>query len=566
MRLTIVAIVSAIHVPFGVTFSPCGRVTVHRLLSGRPLTATVEKDSTLEEIRSPKSSPFDNFDYKAHWYPVIWAHELRLKEPTKVTVFDVDYVVAKLGDNEVVALEDKCPHKAAALSQGRITASGKFQCAYHGWSFDGTNGECVEIPQIVKPDGTMPAVVPSKSCAKAVPAQVHQNMVWLFPGGGLEEALVAPPPPTVKEVDDLGFGMTTAMRDMPVDWPIIISNICDPDHGLFAHQAKPFDMYSASKDYPLQVSETFPYDGQGWNLACQVDAAEKLLEVDREFRGAIEKKKKVAAKEPPLATTFLQMPTHVEMKRIDKATNTTSFVSGFYICPTGVGRTRFMSAGFSKKPPKNWLTKMFLDNFLDQDTYLLATQQQYILQQEAKDIRRLLQEDKMSMDDLVRTKMTTRRDMFCLSSPTEKAGSKIEQFWDATLLRVPNRVEKLLKLDDAGTFSQTPSREYVLDRKSQHLDITPSAQNVVRNCDTIVKRSKVFAAVLVGAKLLGMYWAKAQILNTILKPSTLVVAGGLAALVSWVATKIKAEYFFKYTDELRRKDMSKIPKLVWADK
>lgn len=520
----------------------------------------------MEEIRSPKSSPFDNFDYKAHWYPVIWAHELRLKEPTKVTVFDVDYVVAKLGDNEVVALEDKCPHKAAALSQGRITASGKFQCAYHGWSFDGTNGECVEIPQIVKPDGTMPAVVPSKSCAKAVPAQVHQNMVWLFPGGGLEEALVAPPPPTVKEVDDLGFGMTTAMRDMPVDWPIIISNICDPDHGLFAHQAKPFDMYSASKDYPLQVSETFPYDGQGWNLACQVDAAEKLLEVDREFRGAIEKKKKVAAKEPPLATTFLQMPTHVEMKRIDKATNTTSFVSGFYICPTGVGRTRFMSAGFSKKPPKNWLTKMFLDNFLDQDTYLLATQQQYILQQEAKDIRRLLQEDKMSMDDLVRTKMTTRRDMFCLSSPTEKAGSKIEQFWDATLLRVPNRVEKLLKLDDAGTFSQTPSREYVLDRKSQHLDITPSAQNVVRNCDTIVKRSKVFAAVLVGAKLLGMYWAKAQILNTILKPSTLVVAGGLAALVSWVATKIKAEYFFKYTDELRRKDMSKIPKLVWADK
>jgi hypothetical protein len=359
--------------------------------------------------------------------------------------------------------------------------------------------------------------------------------------------------------------MTTAMRDMPVDWPIVISNICDPDHGLFAHQAKPFDMYSASKDYPLRVSESFPHDGKGWTLGTQVDAAEKLLEVDRQFRGVDEKKKKVA-KEPPLATTSLQMPTHVQMKRVDKATNTTSFVSGFYICPTGVGRSRFMSAGFSKKPPKNWLTKMFLDNFLDQDTYLLATQQQYILQQEAKDIRKMLQDGKLTTDDLATKRMTTRRDMFCFSSPTEKAGSKIEQFWDATLLRVPNRVEKLLTLDDAGAFLQTPSREFVLDRKAQHLDITPSAQDVVRNCDTIVKRSKLFAAVLVGAKILGMYYAKARILNTILKPWALVAAGGLATLVSFVATKIKAEYFFKYDDSLRRKDMSKIPKVVWADK
>lgn len=535
------------------------------------LAVTVEEDilfSDEAETRlSPTqlSSPFDNFDYTTHWYPVIWAHELRLREPTKVTVFDVDYVVAKLGDNEVIALVDKCPHKAAALSQGRVTASGMFQCAYHGWSFDGKDGRCVEIPQIVKPDGSMPALVPSKSCAKAVPVQIHQNMVWLFPAGGLEEALMAPPPPTVMEMEELGFGMSTSMRDMPVDWPIVVSNICDADHGLFAHQSKPFDMYSASKDYPLQVSESFPYNGKGWTLASQVDAADKLLEVDRQFRGVVTKRKK-ATKEAPLATSFLQMPTHLQLKRVNRATNNTSFVSGFYICPTGVGRTRFMAAAFSKRPPKNWLTKLLLDNFLDQDTYLLATQQQHILQQEATDIRTMLKEERLTIDDLTTKKMNTRRRMFCLSSPTEKAGSKIEQFWDATLLRVPNRVERLLKMDEAGIFLRAPSREYVLDRKSQHLDITPSAQDVVRNCDTIVKRSRLFTAVLVAAKLVSMCWIKASILSYILKPRILVVACGLAAIVSSVATKIKAEYFFKYTDEFRRKDLSKIPKLIWADK
>ena len=156
--------------------------------------------------------------------------------------------------------------------------------------------------------------------------------------------------------------------------------------------------------------------------------------------------------------------------------------------------------------------------------------------------------------------------MFCLSSPTEKAGSKLEQFWDATLLRVPNRVEKLLQLDEAGNFLQTPPREFVLDRKAQHLDIAPSAQDVVRNCDKIVTRSKTFTLALIVAKLLGKYWPKAQQLNSILKPWTLLTVGAIATVVSLVAQKIKAEYFFKYTDDYRRNDLSKIPTKIWTDK
>ena len=31
-----------------------------------------------------------------------------------------------------IALIDRCPHRAAALSEGRMTSSGNLQCAYHG--------------------------------------------------------------------------------------------------------------------------------------------------------------------------------------------------------------------------------------------------------------------------------------------------------------------------------------------------------------------------------------------------------------------------------------------------
>mmetsp|Transcript_11731 Transcript_11731/g.17221 ORF Transcript_11731/g.17221 Transcript_11731/m.17221 type:complete len:250 (-) Transcript_11731:985-1734(-) len=178
-------------------------------------------------------SPFANFDYEAQWYPVTWARDLQENDPTKVTVFDVDYVVSKTADGEIICMEDKCAHKGAALSQGRVSGNGKnFQCAYHGWSFDGKSGECTEIPQLVKADGSS-TQIPSRACGKAVPAQIHQEMVWIFPGGGLEKALQASPPPSVQEVETEGFKLGQFVRDFPVDWPIVVSNIFDPDHGLF---------------------------------------------------------------------------------------------------------------------------------------------------------------------------------------------------------------------------------------------------------------------------------------------------------------------------------------------
>eukprot|EP00536_Pseudo-nitzschia_multiseries_P000124 jgi/Psemu1/178064/e_gw1.3.265.1 len=215
----------------------------------RTTASSNSNSSSSSNSRSANNSdslPFAGFDYENRWYPCIWERDLEVNEPTRVTIFDVDYVVAKTktsagGEVEVVAMKDYCTHKGAALSQGRVTENGHFQCAYHGWSFDGKTGDCVEIPQLLGSDGGATARIPSRACGDAVPAQIHQEMVWLFPGGGLEKALAAPPPPSLPDYDDnkdnskTKMKMSTVVRDMPVDFPILVSNIFDPDHGLFAH-------------------------------------------------------------------------------------------------------------------------------------------------------------------------------------------------------------------------------------------------------------------------------------------------------------------------------------------
>ena len=531
---------------------------------------------------SSTSSPFRNFDYEDHWYPCIWERDLELLEPTKVTIFDVDYVIAKIANDEVVAMPDYCTHKGAALSEGRVTARGNFQCAYHGWSFNGKTGDCIEIPQIIqnKDEGKQTSArIPSRACSTAVPAQIHDGMVWLFPGGGLEKALLAPPPPSIpEELDHLK--RSTVVRDMPVDFPILISNICDPDHGLFAHQSTNFDMYTASLDCPFESFVSEETDGgRGWSLRTKIDSKDKIIEIDQSLRHKLDPPKRdkksnrkddtKTAPATPWATFHFQAPAFVRMNRIDKETGESKFASLFYVCPVGVGRSRFMAASLSSLSLPRWMMHCSIANFLDQDTYLLATQQRNILSKEAEELRTLMKEKGINRDDTEKVKdlqLKTRRKNFCLPSPTDRISSKIEQFWDITLSRCPNRVKHLLNLDESGVLLQTPSREVVLDRKTQNLDICKDSRGVVRNCYRTKKATRIISIVLALGKFVSLGPKPSGLLKSFMKPSSLVSMFAALFLVSSLANRLEKEYYFKYTDDFRRKDLKKIPTKIWIDK
>jgi phenylpropionate dioxygenase-like ring-hydroxylating dioxygenase large terminal subunit len=575
-------------------------------------TTTTSISSSISSSSSSNSNSnnptFKNFDYEDHWYPCVWEEDLELDVPTKVTIFDVDYVVSKTPSGDAVAMKDYCTHKGAALSEGRMTASGYFQCAYHGWSFDGATGDCVEIPQIVfqktkNDDETttgdkvqlQSATIPSRACANhAVPAQIHQGMVWLFPGGGLEKALLAPPPPSVPEElfsnHSSSLKMTTVVRDMPIDFPILLSNICDPDHGLFAHQSTAFDMYTASLDCGFEsfVSEEID-GGKGWSLRTKIDAKDKILELDRSLRRETTKskskprsKKSKGKQEPksPWATFWFYAPTHVRMNRVNKETGETKLVTTFYVCPVGVGRSRFMSAVLSGFKIPRWLIIFSVNNFLDQDTYLLATQQRRLLAQEADDLRAAMKEngidDRNDAERIKGLKLKTRTRSFVLPSPTDKVSARLEQFWDATLTRCPNRAKHLLNLDESGAFLQTPSREFVLDRKTQSLDISKDSRDVVRNCKRTKRLSRILSIALALGKMTCMMITKTAttttttqplaFVNFVFKTSFLVPALTCLSLASSLAGKLEREYYFKYTDKYRRADMKKIPEKIWLDK
>ncbi|KAI0504846.1 hypothetical protein KFK09_015810 [Dendrobium nobile] len=181
------------------------------------------------EIRGEK------FDWYSHWYPLAPVCDLDKRAPRALRVIGLDLVVwwdREVGQWRVFA--DRCPHRLAPLSEGRIDRWGRLQCVYHGWCFDG-DGSCKLIPQA--PEDGPQVHASSKACATSYPCCVQNNIVWFWPQTEPQnkDILMKNKPPRISELEDSSYTCTMAMRDMPYGYEVLIENLMDPAHVPYAH-------------------------------------------------------------------------------------------------------------------------------------------------------------------------------------------------------------------------------------------------------------------------------------------------------------------------------------------
>ncbi len=74
-------------------------------------------------------------DVSRHVHPVLAAEKLR-DRPVRVTVGDRAFALFRDRAGRPAALLDRCPHRFAPLSQGKVRSDGRLACPYHGWNFD----------------------------------------------------------------------------------------------------------------------------------------------------------------------------------------------------------------------------------------------------------------------------------------------------------------------------------------------------------------------------------------------------------------------------------------------
>src|SRR5918994_1924685 len=82
---------------------------------------------------------------RRYWHPVAIASELSDENPVKfVRILGEDLVLFQDKQQRVGLLQDRCSHRGASLSYGRVEERG-IACPYHGWLYD-TDGNCLETP------------------------------------------------------------------------------------------------------------------------------------------------------------------------------------------------------------------------------------------------------------------------------------------------------------------------------------------------------------------------------------------------------------------------------------
>lgn len=161
---------------------------------------------------------------KSAWYVAGWSSEFGAGELHARTLVDEPLVLIRGGDGALVAMTDRCPHRWAPLSRGRIEGD-TIRCMYHGLRF-ALDGRCVEIPG-------QPKASPALN-NRVYPVIERHKWAWIWMGdpGKAEPALI----PDVGLLDDESKRVFRGRLDYDVDYRLINDNLLDLSHVGFVHE------------------------------------------------------------------------------------------------------------------------------------------------------------------------------------------------------------------------------------------------------------------------------------------------------------------------------------------
>jgi phenylpropionate dioxygenase-like ring-hydroxylating dioxygenase large terminal subunit len=160
---------------------------------------------------------------KNAWYPALWSKDLADKPVGRVYLNEA-VVLFRDAQGNAVALEDRCCHRAAPLSLGRVM-DGLLQCNYHGLKYDGT-GACVEIPGQAR--------IPSGAKVRAYPLYERWNVVWIWMG----EPALADPGKIIDLpwLDDPAWAITPGTIHVHANYQLLVDNLLDVTHVAYLHR------------------------------------------------------------------------------------------------------------------------------------------------------------------------------------------------------------------------------------------------------------------------------------------------------------------------------------------
>jgi vanillate O-demethylase monooxygenase subunit len=156
------------------------------------------------------------------WYVAAWDHEITRSLKRRI-VLDEPVVLFRTESGKPVALEDRCCHRQAPLSMGKLVGN-VVHCPYHGLQFDST-GKCIKVPS--------QDMVPASARVRAFPVVEKNHWIWIWMG---DPAKADP-----ARIEDFHFLDDPAWRfggnylHVESNYLLLVENLLDTTHLPFLH-------------------------------------------------------------------------------------------------------------------------------------------------------------------------------------------------------------------------------------------------------------------------------------------------------------------------------------------
>ncbi len=160
---------------------------------------------------------------KNAWYVAAWGTEIGRQNLLRRTILNEPVVFFRKEDGAPVALHDKCAHRHAPLSAGKLVGD-RIQCPYHGIEY-AEDGAAVRVPG--------QSSIPPGCAVRSYPVVERHQWIWIWTG---DPALADP-----EEIEDFHWMDTPGWRAkgetmrLEADYKLLVENLLDLSHLSFVH-------------------------------------------------------------------------------------------------------------------------------------------------------------------------------------------------------------------------------------------------------------------------------------------------------------------------------------------
>lgn len=160
------------------------------------------------------------------WYVAMWSKDLEPKQLVSRTILGEPIVFYRKEDGSVAAMIDRCSHRFAPLSMGKLVPGDRIQCIYHGLEF-GPDGSCVKNPH-----GT--CNVPAAAHLKAYPVAEKHTLVWIWMGEQKPDYDAIPDYSCLDDRPALHIAEPGYLK-VNANYELVVDNLLDLSHTSYVH-------------------------------------------------------------------------------------------------------------------------------------------------------------------------------------------------------------------------------------------------------------------------------------------------------------------------------------------